>query len=139
MMTSSLTPARAAPTTALLWRLSQRIPKLLHPSPTRLTSSDPSFRISIRTPYDRSPSRRRPAPGPGVGGPGQMVAGDGDELGVSEAVVEGSHLLDMMAALRQARAPVPRGVALHPDRDLASALPRPEAGGGVLVRVELGT
>src|SRR3954462_705773 len=39
--------SRAAWTTAALRSSSMRIPKLLHPSPTSVTSSDPTFRISI--------------------------------------------------------------------------------------------
>src|SRR3954454_21510785 len=39
--------SRAAWTTAALRSSSMRIPKLLQPSPTSVTSSDPTFRISI--------------------------------------------------------------------------------------------
>src|SRR3954447_12929269 len=39
--------SRAAATTALVWSASIRMPKLLQPSPTRLTVSEPMVRVSM--------------------------------------------------------------------------------------------
>src|SRR5688572_2731940 len=48
-VSKSVMPASsAARTTAVLRSSSMRVPKLLQPSPTRETSSDPSFRVSMR-------------------------------------------------------------------------------------------
>src|SRR5688572_27055710 len=43
--------SRAAWTTAVLCSSSMRIPKLLHPIPTSVTSSEPSLRVSISSTF----------------------------------------------------------------------------------------
>src|SRR5689334_15850747 len=49
----------AASTTALVWSASIVMPKLLHPSPTADTSSEPRRRVSMRSTLDRPVRRPR--------------------------------------------------------------------------------